>query len=130
MQPRFNLLLVEDNVIARTVAEMILTGLGCKVQVATDGEQALAMFKANKYHFIFMDLGLPGISGLEVTKEIRKLETHLPGVPIVALTANYDSSSTAICFASGMNDFILKPLSKEKASAILTKFLSEANLNA
>jgi two-component system aerobic respiration control sensor histidine kinase ArcB len=126
MQTNINVLLVEDNLIAQTVAEMILTGLGCKVQVAVDGEQALEMFKANKkaYDFIFMDLGLPGISGLDVTKEIRKLEMHLLGVPIVALTANYDSSSTAICFAAGMNDFILKPLSKEKASAILTKFLS------
>ena len=130
MQTNINVLLVEDNLIAQTVAKMILTDLGCKVQVAADGEQALEMFKANKYHFIFMDLGLPGINGLEATKEIRKLEMHLPGVPIVALTANYDSSSSAICFAAGMNDFILKPLSKEKASAILTKILSEANLNA
>jgi CheY-like chemotaxis protein len=130
MQTNINVLLVEDNLIAQTVAEIILTGFGCKVQLAADGEQALEMFKANKYHFIFMDIGLPGISGLEASKEIRKLEMHLPGVPIVALTANYDSSSAAICFAAGMNDFILKPLSKEKASVILTKFLSEANLNA
>ena len=130
MQTRFNLLLVEDNLIARTVAEMILTGLGCKVQLAVDGEQALEMFKANKYHFIFMDLGLPGISGLDTTREIRKLEINTVPVPIVALTANYDSSSTAICLKAGMNDFILKPLSKEKASAILAKFLSKANLNA
>ena len=77
-----------------------------------------------------MDLGLPGISGLDTTREIRKLEINTVPVPIVALTANYDSSSTAICLKAGMNDFILKPLSKEKASAILTKFLSEANLNA
>ena len=55
MQTNINVLLVEDNLIAQTVAEMILTGLGCKVQVAADGEQALAMFKANKkaYDFIF-----------------------------------------------------------------------------
>ena len=122
MQTTLKLLVVEDNLIAQTVAEMILTALGCKVQIAADGEQALQMFKANKYHFIFMDLGLPGISGLETSKEIRKLEINTIPVPIVALTANYDSSSSAICLKAGMNDFILKPLSKEKASAILTKF--------
>jgi two-component system, OmpR family, aerobic respiration control sensor histidine kinase ArcB len=122
MQTNIKVLLVEDNLIAQKVAEMILTVLGCKVQLAVDGEQALEMFKANKYHFIFMDLGLPGISGLDTTREIRKLEINTAPVPIVALTANYDSASTAICLQAGMDDFLLKPLSKEKASTILTKF--------
>jgi CheY-like chemotaxis protein len=124
MQTRFKLLLVEDNLIAQKVATMILTSLGCELQLAIDGESAIEMFQANTtgYDFVFMDLGLPGISGLDATREIRKLETNLRPVPIVALTANYDNSAAAICFAAGMDDFMLKPLNKEKAKAILDKF--------
>ena len=127
MHININVLIVEDNLIAQIVAEMILTSLGCKVQVATDGEQALEMFKANKkaYDFIFMDIGLPGISGLDVTKAIRKLEQEMPAipaVPIVAATANYDPSCESIYLEAGMNDFMLKPLSKEKVTTILSKF--------
>ena len=124
MQTTIKLLLVEDNLIAQKVAEMILTSLGCELQLAIDGESAIKMFQASKnsYDFIFMDLGLPGISGIDTTKEIRKLEINTVPVPIVALTANYDNSAAAICFAAGMNDFLLKPLDKEKAKAILDKF--------
>ena len=133
MQTNINVLLVEDNLLAQTVAKMILTDLGCKVQVAADGEQALEIFKANKkaYDFIFMDIGLPGISGLDVTKAIRKLEQDtpaVPAVPIVAATANYDLSCASIYLAAGMNDFMLKPLSKETVATILSKFLPEAKL--
>ena len=124
MQTTIKLLLVEDNLIAQKVATMILTSLGCELHLAIDGESAIEMFQTNKngYDFVFMDLGLPGISGLDTTREIRKLETNLRPVPIVALTANYDSSAAAICLQAGMNDFMLKPLSKEKAKAILDKF--------
>ena len=112
---------------------MILSNLGCQVDLAIDGETAIQMFATNpSYDLIFMDVGLPGMSGLDVTREIRKLEitakagknaaTHPTPVPIVALTANYDNSSKAICLDAGMNDFLLKPLSKITASNILNKF--------
>ena len=133
MQTTIKLLLVEDNLIAQKVATMILTSLGCELQLAIDGESAIEMFQTNKngYDFVFMDLGLPGISGLDTTREIRKLETNLSPVPIVALTANYDSSAAAICLQAGMNDFMLKPLSTEKAIAILNKFFPRAaNISA
>lgn len=122
------LLLVEDHIIAQTVASMILTSLGCQVQLAIDGETAIQMFQANpSYDCIFMDLGLPGISGLDATRYIRNLEINAnkinaAPVPIVALTANYDSASSVICLNAGMNDFLLKPLSKETARHILNKF--------
>ena len=122
MAANIKLLLVEDNLIAQTVARMILTNLGCQVELAVDGETAIQMFQANpSYNFIFMDLGLPGISGLDATRAIRNLETNT-AVPIVALTANYDSSSIAICLDAGMNDFLLKPLCKKTASSILNKY--------
>ena len=138
MSTNIKLLIVEDNLIAQTVANMILSNLGCQVELAIDGETAIQMFTHNpSYDLIFMDVGLPGISGLDVTREIRKLEiaakasrnppTQTKPVPIVALTANYDDSSKAICLDAGMNDFLLKPLSKASASNILSKFFPSEN---
>ncbi len=129
MQSNIKVLLVEDNLLAQKVATLILTNLGCELQLAVDGETAIQLFQENSYDIIFMDIGLPRISGLEAAQEIRKLEMSLVHVPIVALTANYDCTAATICLEAGMNDFILKPLSKLKASTILTKFLSKELVN-
>ena len=123
MNRGFNLLVVEDTPIAQIAAKSILEHLGCQVQIAANGTEALAMFQANTYDLIFMDLGLPDISGIEVTKEMRKLETSLAYTPIVALTANYDPKSKGILLEAGMDEFLEKPLTKENAHMILTKFL-------
>ncbi len=125
MSQEFNILVVEDEIVAQTVVKFILEELGCQVQIAENGTQALAMFQAATYDLIFMDLGLPDISGIEVTKKIRNLEQNLSHIPIVGLTANFDPKCKNIVLEAGMDEFLNKPLTKETANLILTIFLSE-----
>ena len=114
-----NVMVVENNFIAQRLAEIILSELGCKVEIAKDGETALGMFKANKYNLVLMDIGLPGMDGIETTKEIRKFEQEagLVAVPIIALSVADDVPWRE----AGMNDFISKPLYKWQAEDILNE---------
>ena len=66
--------MVEDNPILQKATGSILASLGYAYEVAESGEKALEMWKEGKYHLILLDIGLPGLSGLEVLKEIRLLE--------------------------------------------------------
>lgn len=119
----FNLLLVEDVVIAQKIASMVLENLGCAVNVASDGETALKMVQKNHYDLIFMDIGLPGMDGLATARAIRQLEQGSVSTPIVALTAHGDDSYKALSFESGMNEFINKPITQDKAEAIINKLM-------
>lgn len=117
------ILVVEDIAIQQKVVQFILDKLGCSYEFADTGQQAITLFKQNRYGLILMDIGLPDINGMEVTKKIRELENQHSHVPIVALTANYDESYKPMCLAIGMDDFVIKPLTQEKATYILAKFL-------
>ena len=122
MSQGLHLLVVEDVEIAQKIASMVLENLGVTVDVAPDGEAALEMFQQRKYDLIFMDIGLPGMDGLQTTRAVRQVEKLGVHVPIIALTANYDVSHKSMCLESGMDEFLSKPLTKDKAEAMLTKF--------
>jgi len=117
-------LLVEDVQIAQKMATMILEDLGCSVDVADSGKQALQKYQGNHYHMVFMDIGLPDTTGIEVAKEIRSLENNNNRTPIVALTAHNDDSYRSASLNAGMNDFMVKPLTKDGAQSVLNKFTS------
>jgi two-component system, OmpR family, aerobic respiration control sensor histidine kinase ArcB len=117
-------LLVEDNVIASKMALHIFSQLNCQVDHAVNGQAALALAKQYQYDIIFMDVGLPDLSGLEVTKRIRlehwNSETQ---VPIIALTAHVDGEDKQRCIEAGMNAVLSKPLIKSTASDMLNAFI-------
>ncbi len=117
-------LVVEDVEIAQKIANITLMALGCSVDIAENGQKALQLFKDNQYDLIFMDIGLPDISGIVVTKAIRRVENNESHVPIIALTANYDESHPHVCFDAGMDEFMLKPLTKENGQAMINKFIT------
>ena len=119
---RLKVLVVEDVPIAQKVAKITLLGLNCRVEIAEDGEKAITMFKSNSYDLIFMDIGLPNISGIEVVKIIRELEGGVNCTPIIALTANYDVSYRDMYLKSGMNGVLLKPLTKSSCQQMIEKF--------
>lgn len=123
-QRKLRVLIVEDEIIAATVAKRILSDLGCEVDVVPDGRKALQLRQAHEYECIFMSIGLPDIDGYEITKRIREseLDKEKP-VPIIALTADADPEDQEKCLQAGMNLVLLKPLDKEKAKKILDSFI-------
>ncbi len=116
------LLLAEDNEINREVAEEILRDMGCQVDLADDGAQAVAMAAARRYDAILMDLHMPLMDGLEATRRIRRQ----PGgteVPILAMTASAQQEDRMECLAAGMNDHIVKPVIPDRLRETLVRWL-------
>lgn len=117
------ILLVEDNFVAVVVAKKILAELGCRVDHANDGHIAVELAIKNRYDGIYMDIGLPTMSGLEACIAIRNHETlnpDLSAVPIIAVTANNNEDESQIYKEKGMLDVIFKPFTKEKAIHFLS----------
>ncbi|MBA3660256.1 MAG: response regulator [Gammaproteobacteria bacterium] len=120
---KYKILMVEDIKVAQKVAMLVLTDeLGCNMDIAETGAQALQMVADNSYSLIFMDLGLPDIDGLTVAETIRKNEKNSDPVPIIALTAHRDVGSRERCLEAGMNDFIEKPIKLEDCYRLLKKY--------
>lgn len=103
------ILVVEDIRINQTIVKMMLSKLGFKCDVATNGIEALEALKNSKYSIIFMDLQMPEMDGLTATKEIVKRYGQDRPI-IVAMTANVLKKDREDCAEVGMDDFIPKPL--------------------
>lgn len=114
-----SLLLVEDNAVNRKVAAGLLSRLGCDVVCAENGQDALVMVKSQQVQLIFMDIQLPDMDGLTVTRRLREQGGWLAQVPIVAMTAGGAEDDRQRCLAVGMNDYITKPLSLQTLSNVL-----------
>jgi len=121
MKTNSNILVVEDDKIAQMAIKYLIKEIENSVDVADTGKKAIELLKKNEYDLIFMDIGLPDINGIEVAQLIR---TELKKVmPIIALTAHNDKNKRNICIQKGMNDFIEKPITKEKILIIIKKYL-------
>lgn len=115
------ILVVEDDSFQQRVIQTLLQGLGHRVEVASNGLEALE--KINRpYDIILMDVGLPNDpDGVEVSRQAR---TEGIKTPIIAITAHIAEHSKQRCLSAGMNEFIEKPLTREKLAAIIEKFYS------
>lgn len=123
------ILLVEDNELNQLVQSKLLEQMGCVVDLAVDGESALLKVASRQYHAILMDVGLPGMSGLDITKKIREGDSLNSLTPIIAMTAHILDSDRKMYIAMGMNDIITKPVLKEQMQSILFYWLSGATLS-
>ena len=118
-------LVVEDVEISRNIMGVMLKKFNCTVDMASNGLQALKLSFTNHYNLIFMDLGLPDISGITTTKLIRSFaDPKFSGVPIVALTAHVDESYKAECLKAGMNGFLIKPVNGKDLRRYFDMYLS------
>ncbi|MCB1644242.1 MAG: response regulator, partial [Pseudomonadales bacterium] len=114
-------LLVEDNVINQKLAARLLEKMGCRVDIANDGQIAIDMFQRAPYDVVFMDCQMPNMDGFEATTKIRELEKDRR-TPIIALTANSLPEDRARSFAAGMDEFLTKPIIREKLADALHRW--------
>jgi CheY-like chemotaxis protein/nitrogen-specific signal transduction histidine kinase len=115
-------LVVEDNDVNQEVAATILRKLGCVVEVAGNGKQAVKMAEITPYDLIFMDCQMPGMDGFEATAEIRRYEEASGRhAKIVAMTAHTTEDDRDRCLTSGMDDYIGKPATYEDFQAVLQR---------
>ena len=114
-------LLVEDNEMLQLLHREMLTQLGCTVDIAANGEEALKCAD-HGYDLIFMDVGLPGKSGIEVTNELRAREERQK-LRIIALTAHGEGIEPA-CLAAGMESVIHKPVDLKTFKALIHSEIS------
>ncbi|HZP86437.1 MAG TPA: response regulator [Burkholderiales bacterium] len=119
-------LLAEDNAVNRQVATVMLSRLGMEVEIATNGEEALALAQQHQFSLILMDCQMPVMDGYEATARIRRLEPQsFASLPIVALTANAMGGDREKCLAAGMNDYLTKPYTLEQLEKMLARWLPE-----
>jgi two-component system sensor histidine kinase/response regulator len=121
---RIRVLVAEDNSVNQMVAVRLLERLGCRVDVAGNGAEAVQMATRLPYSLIFMDCHMPEMDGFEATVEIRRRENDLGlvAMPIVALTASVLQEDRDRCISSGMNDIIGKPVQPAELAQALRRF--------
>jgi signal transduction histidine kinase len=117
------MLLVDDTPSNLLVASLMLRRMGYEVDVVESGEQAVEAVQKKAYAVVFMDLQMPGMDGLEATRRIRSLAQPYSAVCIVAMTANAMKSDRDACLAAGMNDFVSKPITLQRLSLCLGRWV-------
>ena len=117
-----NILVAEDNAINAKVITTFLEDDGHTVDLVTTGKEAVERLSSDKYDMVFMDMRMPNINGPDATKQWRELENKGFHIPIIALTANASPADRQLCIASGMDDFLVKPVSPEQLNNIIQKY--------
>ena len=120
--PGRRVLVVDDDEVNRSVAEMLLESAGLRVDTAEDGQVAIGMVQHTDYDLILMDMQMPILDGVEATREIRRLP-GMQATPIIAITANAFIEDRNICLDAGMNDFLSKPFDPKRLYAISLKWM-------
>ncbi len=121
------ILLVEDNPVNVKVAELHLKKMGHAVTVAATGPQALDFLTREPFDVVLMDVELPGMDGIEVTRRIRSGEAgpKRAQTPIVAMTAHVLDNIRQRCIATGMNDYVAKPVNFFELEALIEHLLAQ-----
>ena len=122
---RARILVVEDNPVNQLVAVKILEKLGCRADVAGNGNEALAALRRIPYDLVLMDCQMPEMDGFEASRRIRSGEAGRDRVrtPIIAMTARAMQGDREKCLASGMNDYIPKPVDPLVLAQVLERRL-------
>lgn len=118
-------LVVEDEPVNREVTAQLLQDVALEVDLAEDGEAALAAVAARPPDLVLMDVQMPRLDGLAATRRLRALPEGR-AVPVIALTANAFGEDQRGCIEAGMDDFLAKPVDPERLFALVLRWLDRA----
>ena len=105
------ILLAEDNVVNQRLASIVLGKQGHVLEVANNGHQALALWQAQPFDVILMDVDMPEMNGYEATEQIRAVEAEQGGhIPVIAMTAHAMAGARETCLSHGMDGYLSKPI--------------------
>lgn len=123
--PNKKFLVVEDNKVNRVVAEKILRNMKFSAVCVESGSECLEAIKTDTYDLIFMDCHMPGMDGFETTQALRQYEKmhQCAATPIIAVTANTSAEIKQRCLASGMSDYVAKPIKMDILQAVIEYWL-------
>jgi len=125
VQQSVKILLVEDEAVNRLFLTLLLEKEGYIVTGVSDGDRALGAFAEDEYNIILMDIGLPGMNGIDTTKKLALSEkfTNKP-VPVIAVTASYQDDIRISCREAGMADLVSKPVNSDTLLCSIRKQLA------
>jgi signal transduction histidine kinase/DNA-binding NarL/FixJ family response regulator len=115
---KLRILLAEDNRVNQQVAMLMLAKAGHDVTLAHNGFEAVAAVRADSFDAVLMDVQMPGLSGIEATRQIRAMRGPRSRVPVIALTAHAMAGAREECLAAGIDDYLPKPI---RAGDLLAK---------
>lgn len=123
---RIDVLVAEDNELNQFVFSQILDSLGLSYRIASNGLEAVALWRELQPDLVLMDLSMPMLNGLQATQQIREAELTLgTRTPIIAVTTLALDIDTADCRSAGMDDAIIKPVSPDMIEAIYKTFVEQ-----
>ena len=122
---RLRILVAEDNVINQKVAVRMLEKIGYQADVVANGREAVEALRTISYALVLMDCHMPEMDGLQATQLIRRHERTAKHTPIIAMTASAMQEDRERCIASGMDDFLSKPVKMAALQAMLALWIGE-----
>ncbi len=120
-----NVLIAEDNPVNQEVAISMLMAMGCQVDVAENGTEAVQAYAEKQYDLVLMDWHMPEMDGAAATEKIRQMEAaeSRRRVPVVALTADVQKGIKEQCYGAGVDDYLSKPFTQSQLSRLLARWL-------
>lgn len=119
-----HILVVDDSALNLKTVCLLLERIGCRVSGAASGEQALQHLREQQIDLVLMDCMMPEMNGYQTTRLIRDRSSGVrnSAVPVVALSALIDPACRALCREVGMDDFIEKPINRQRLVAVLKRW--------
>jgi CheY-like chemotaxis protein len=119
-----SILVVEDDRLLQFTMRMQLQRLNCPVEIIDNGIDAVELTQKFAYPLMFLDVHMPGLSGLEVIAAVRKYEATNELTPLVVIGMTADHRKTEDCVLAGMNDCLMKPITLPILQEIISKYLA------